>query len=165
MQGRQLAEVLLAVVAIWHLVGIIPSIAFLPAALSSQRTALDAPETFQVASLTASISLSVLVSCTLLIGRRRLAARLVPQNGPSPSPTPPWHAAAFAVLGVLFFVQGLSGAAPFLITAALGDGTTWELVSGDLVEAGLGLGLFFGAPGLAATWERLRRAGAASRAA
>jgi hypothetical protein len=164
-QARQLAEVLLAVVAIWHLASAIPSISFLISAMKAPPSAPDSAETFQVASLTASIASSLLIGTALLVWRARIAERLVPASEPVPRETPPWQAAAFAVLGVYFFIRGVSGAVPFVVAAGFTTEPVWELIADDLVQAVLGLALFFGAPGLSVAWHRLRTAGRGERAA
>jgi hypothetical protein len=158
-QARQLVEVLLAVVAIWHLASAIPPISFLISAMQAPPSPQDSPETFQVASLTASIASSVLVGTALLVWRARIANRLVPSSEQVPHETPPWQAAAFAILGVYFFVRGLSGAIPLLVAAGFATEPVWQLIADDLIQAVLGLALFFGAPGLSLAWHRLRTAG------
>ncbi len=158
MQARQLAEVLLAVVAIWYLIEIIPTIPFLFDALATPSARTDDPGAFRSAYLMTSILLRVFVGFALLIWRGHLAARLVPAASVS-AESPPWQSAAFAVLGIYFFARGLSASVPVVITGLLAGKTMWSLAAKDLAQAVVGLALFFGAPGLSGAWHGLRSAG------
>ena len=160
MSARKVTEILLAVVAVWGLLEAIPVIAWLLVAAASGLPGSSAVGAGLLPSVTAQLVVNVAVNAAVLIGRGRIAGWLAPDTEPVSHDAHEWQTAALAVLGAYFVVRGLSNVVGEVIGRPMNMiAASWESIGSGVVQAGLGTGLFLGAPGVSRLWHRLRGPG------
>ena len=152
MNQRQLASVLFAALGVFMAASRIPDLFIHSALLAPFVIAHEdagAPidqRSFAVVGLLGAF-LAVGLGFALVVLRDRLAQRLFPASS-GPLASREFQAVAFSVLGLFFAVQGL---------ARLGWARPFDWAGAT--ELALGVGLFFGARGLARVWSMARSAG------
>ena len=147
MSQRQLASVLFAALGAFIAITGIPEIGVSIGILAAGVQA--APIPYAIALLIGTI-IAFILGIALVLSRVRLAERLFPADTGS-LPTRDTQAVALSVLGCYYVVESIS--------RLVGRGRIeWSAVT-QLV---LGIGLFFGARGVARFWAAVRSAGSSS---
>jgi choline-glycine betaine transporter len=154
MNQRQLASVLFAVLGVFIAATRLPDLLVHAAIVMQWDPAMEypagpvSPRAISTFAVVATL-LVVMIGLGLVVLRDRIAGRLFPST-PGHTPSSEVQAAALAVLGVYFVVNSIPG------IMSVG-GVRWA----SAVQALLGVGLFFGARGIAAFWSRSRAPGPA----
>jgi len=147
MSQRQLASVLFAVLGAFIAITGLPEIGVSIGILAAGVQA--APIPYAIALLIGTI-IAFILGIALVLSRVRLAERLFPGDTGS-LPTRETQAVALSVLGCYFVVESIS--------RLVGRGRIeWSAVT----QLALGIGLFFGARGVARFWAAVRSAGSSS---
>ncbi len=147
MSQRQLASVLFAVLGAFIAITSVPQVVLSIGVLTAAVRA--APTTYAITFLIGAVT-SVTLGIVLVLVRVRLAERLFPADTGSLAPRDT-QAVALSVLGCYFVIESIS--------RLVGRGRIeWWAVT-QLV---LGVGLFFGARGVARFWATVRGAGSST---
>jgi uncharacterized membrane protein YhaH (DUF805 family) len=159
---HELACALLGVAGIWFIAGAITGTAFFVAAAFETSPAPQWPgrRAFLVVSI-CGVLLNAAVGVALFFGREAIAARFFRDGTADGIASGPIQAAAFAVIGVAYFGDGLATVVErleYLGTSASGN----ALLLGAIAKTAFGAVLFLGANGLAQYWHR-RCAGPGTR--
>jgi len=149
MSQRQLASVLFAVLGAFIAITSLPHVVLAIGILTAGAQA--APVAYAITFLIGTL-ISVTLGIVLVLGRVRLAERLFPSDT-GPLAARDTQAVALSVLGCYFIIESIS--------RLVGHGRIDWPSATQLV---LGVGLFFGARGLARFWAAARSAGSSTSA-
>jgi hypothetical protein len=110
----------------------------------------------------------VAMGIVLIVCSRRFAARMFPEDPSESARTEVFavQAVAFSIVGLALMAMSiphLTNSAQYLLTSASSGTIRWSWavpdLAGVLLRMGLGVALFFGGPGLARYWAKLRYTG------
>ena len=147
MSQRQLASVLFAVLGAFIAITSLPQLIFSIGVLASGDKSAPAPYAI---TFLLSTMISVLLGIVLVLVRVRLAERLFPGDTGSLA-SRDTHAVALSILGCYFVIAAISKLAE-----------RGRIDWGFMAQLVLGLGLFFGARGVARFWVAARSAGSST---
>ncbi len=147
MSQRQLASVLFAVLGAFIAISWLPQVVVSIGIFAAGDRA--APAAYAITLLVGAI-ITVLLGIALVLIRVRLAERLFPADTGSLAARET-QAVALSVLGCYFVIESVS--------RLVGRG---RIVWPSVTQLALGVGLFFGARGLARFWAAARSAGSSS---
>jgi hypothetical protein len=161
LSASKLAQVLLGVLGVWLIASAAETLPYFAAYYWFPGPSPEPAEMawLQIVWPAAQFAVSLGVG-VFVFWKRAALARWIAGGDETPLPgVSGLQAAAFAVLGAVFVVEGLSDAIPALAASeSAGSGFESVLWKG-VVELALGLALFLGARGLASVWSTLRTAG------
>jgi hypothetical protein len=151
--SRSAAEVALGIAGIWLMVSRIPEF--------GTNLALWPVGPDGTLHWVGVVHFTLVVACGLglLLLRRSIAARLVPEQQPDLTDSvPALQAAAFSVIGVVLLARGLADVLGRLVMAVSYSGPiSMSWFAPGLAQVIVGLALFLGARGLVSVWHWVRR--------